>query len=301
MKPQPWLVQSAMLLTMLLWGVSFVASKAVLTEISPLTYMGIRFLIAAVLMAVIMALRGRPHFDRRTHGLIALTALAEPVAYFLFESYGIRLVSATTASLVIATIPLAVMGLAALMLGEPLRWQGAIAVVVSLMGIALLVVGSGDTAAGSTTGLGILLVTGAVFSAALYITLARGLTQRYDRVNITIVQTWWGSGVFLALWRLQPTAGRSLAGLSPTGWWSIAFLAVGATVMAFLLYNWALRYEEAGRASLYINAIPVVTAVTGWLVLDERLSGTQWIGAILVLVSVRLSSRRTARFAPPEA
>ncbi len=288
--PHPLLVQLAMVTTMVLWGVSFVASKLVLTEITPLTYMGIRFLIASILLAVVMLLRGRPRFDRRTHGLIALTALAEPVAYFLFESYAIRLIPATTASLIIATIPLAVMVLAAIFLGEPIRRGGVIAVVVSIAGIVLLVTGDGTAVSGIATGRlpGILLILGAVISAAFYITLARNLTQRHDPVNLTVVQTWWGAGVFVLLWQMQSPPARSLGGLSPVGWGALAFLAVGATVTAFLLYNWALRYAEAGRASLYINGIPLITALTGWILLGERLTPLQLAGGALVLLSVRL-------------
>jgi drug/metabolite transporter (DMT)-like permease len=312
MKPHPLLVQAAMLLTMVFWGISFVASKIVLEEITPFTYMGVRFLIAAILLGVVVAIRGRPRFSRRTHLLIALTAFAEPVAYFLFESFGIRLIPATTASLIIATTPLAVMVLAAIFLGEPIRRGGVLAVVVSISGIALLVLG-GDKGASGTNGsggdlLGTLLVFGAVLSAAFYITLARNLTQRHDPVNLTVFQTWWGTGVFVVLWRLQPPASRTVASLSSDAWIALIFLAIGATVVAFMLYNWALRHETAGTASLYINAIPVVTALTGRFVLDERLSLIQLVGGAMVLASVRLavSAGRTvpveevAEAVPPE-
>jgi drug/metabolite transporter (DMT)-like permease len=312
MKPHPLLVQAAMLLTMVFWGISFVASKIVLEEITPFTYMGVRFLIAAVLLGVVVAVRGRPRFSRRTHLLIALTAFAEPVAYFLFESFGIRLIPATSASLIIATTPLAVMVLAAIFLAEPIRRGGLLAVMVSISGIALLVLGgdrgAGDGAAAGATLLGTLLVFGAVLSAAFYITLARNLTQRHDPVNLTVFQTWWGTGVFVVLWRLQPPAQRTVALLSSDAWIALIFLAIGATVLAFMLYNWALRHETAGTASLYINAIPVVTALTGRFVLDERLTLVQRLGGVMVLASVRLavSANRivpieeVAEAAPPE-
>lgn len=305
-RPHPLLVHSAMSLTMLLWGGSFVASKFVLGIITPMTYMGVRFGIAALVLVPIALYRGLPRFGRRTHLLIALTAFSEPVAYFLFESYGLRLVSATTASLVIATVPLAVMVLAALALGEPIHRRGLIAVAVSLAGIALLVVGGRDSvavAAGTVDFgervIGILLIFGAVISAAGYITLARSLTQRHDSVRITVLQTWWGTAAFSLLWLSQPAPARSVEGLGRTGWAAILFLAVGATVMAFLLYNWALRHETAGRASLYINAIPVVTAVAGWFLLGESLTGVQWIGAACVVGSVRLAIGSPARVTPP--
>lgn len=301
------IVQLAMLTTMLLWGVSFVASKIVLEQISPLTYMGVRFLLASILLVVVMALRGRPRFARRTHALIALTALAEPVAYFLFESFGLRLTTATTASLIIATTPMAVMVLAAFTLKEPIAPRGIAAVFLSIGGVLLIVIGSGTGGAAGDAGsqlqytLGVLLVFGAVLSAAMYITLARSLTQKHDPINLTVLQTWWGAGVFVILWQVQSPHLRAVT-LDRTGWFALVFLAAGATVVAFLLYNWALRYETAGRASLYINAIPVVTAITGRVLLNERFTMIQVAGAVLVLAAVRFASyRREVIVVPPES
>ncbi len=314
MKPHPLLVQLAMALTMLFWGISFVASKIVLDAIGPLPYMGIRFLLAAAVLGGIMLFLRRPLFSPRVHGLIALTALAEPVAYFLFESYGLSMVGATTTSLVIALVPLAVMVLAALFLHEPMHLRGVIAVFVSVAGIALLVYGRDlFTLAGTPTAayvdprrrtLGVLLVLGAVFAAAGYITLARSLTQKHNPVILTIFQTWWGALFFVLFWQATTPGMTTVRGLSPAVWGAIAFLVLGATVAAFLLYNWALRYESAGRAALYINAIPVITAVTAWFVLGETLGPIQVAGAFLVLAAVRLSSGKsravTAEALPPE-
>lgn len=288
---------------MLLWGVSFVASRYVLALVTPFTYVGVRFAIAGVLFVGLSLVRGLPRLSRRTHLLIAATAFAEPVAYFLFESYGMQRVSATTASLVIATVPIVVMFFAAAILHERLTARGLIAAAVSLGGIALLVLGAPGGAAGAPAGgtaVGVLLVFGAVVSAAIYITLARGLAQQHDPVVISTIQTWWGSGVFVVLWLSQPPAARSLAPLDATGWLAIAFLAVGATLGAFMLYNWALSRVGAGPASIYINAIPVVTAVTGRILLDERLTPLQWVGAALVIGSVAMVQirRRPSAGAP---
>jgi drug/metabolite transporter (DMT)-like permease len=300
--------------TMFFWGVSFVASKIVLDHIGPISYMGIRFFLAGTVLALVMLFLRRPRFSRRTHGLIALTALAEPIAYFLFESYGLSMIGATTTSLVIALVPLAVMLMAALFLHEPLHARGLMAVGISIAGIALLVYGRdlfAQTAAPTDTGLdpaqrtlGVLLILGAVFSAAGYITLARSLTQKFNPVTLTIFQTWWGALFFVILWQVTSPGMGTVRGLSGMVWGAIAFLVLGATVAAFLLYNWALKYEEAGTAALYINAIPVITAITAWFVLGETLEPVQFVGALLVLAAVRLSSKKsrivTAETIPPE-
>lgn len=311
MKPHPLLVQLAMIGTMLLWGVSFVGTSIVLSEIGPLPYMGLRFTLAAIVLGVVLLVVGPPRFSRRTHGLIAVTALFEPVAYFLFETYGIEKIGPTMTSLIIALIPLAVMVVAAIVLHEPIRLRGAIAVVVSMIGIALLVYGGDDASSHAlsvdptTRTVGVLLVLGAVFAAAGYITLARSLTQKHDPIRLTIFQTWWGAIFFIAIWQVTTPGIESVAHLSPLAWGATVFLVLGATVTAFLLYNWALKYESAATAALYINAIPIVTALTSWIVLGETLSPIQFTGAALVLGAVRLSVTKNAEIVatpiPPEA
>lgn len=289
--PRPMVVQFALALTMVIWGVSFVASKIVLSALTPLTYMGVRLLLASIVFAIVMAIRGRPRFSRRRHAFIALTALAEPISYFLFESYGLYRTSATTASLIIATIPLTVMVFARIFLGEAISARGLLAVILSIVGIVLLVGIQGGT---RDDVIGVLLVFGAVLSASIYITLARYIGRSTDSTNLTIFQTWWGALVFVSLWLIQPAPARAVA-LSPVGWSALAFLVLGATLGAYLLYNWALRHETANRAAIYINGIPVVTAITAWAALGERLTPIQILGAALVVGSVRFATGEPIR------
>ncbi len=289
-------VRLAMIGTMVLWGVSFVLSKIVLTHLTPFAYMGIRFLAAALVFALLLLWRGFPRLSARRHMLIAATALAEPISYFLFETYGLIMTSATVASLVIATIPLMVMVFAGVFLGEPIAPLAVLAVFVSIGGIVLLVFGAeqiASTDAVGSPGLGVVLVACAVISAASYITLARHISQTTDALHLTALQTGWGALVFSGLWAIEP-AQQSVLTAPPIVWGALAFLVFGATIGAFLLYNWALRYETAGKAALYINAIPVVTAVTAWAVLGERMSALQLVGAALVIVSVRIASKTRA-------
>jgi len=71
---------------------------------------------------------------------------------------------------------------------------------------------------------------------------------------------------------------------------AIIFLSLFATIGGFLSYNFALTRTTASKASVFINGIPVVTAVGAWLILSERLSWLQIIGGIIVLSAVFITS-----------
>ena len=81
-------------------------------------------------------------------------------------------------------------------------------------------------------------------------------------------------------WSLMP--GRSLTAL--------IYLTIFATVGAFLCYNYALTKIPASRASVFINGIPVVTAIGSWLLLDETLTLMQAAGGGLVILAVLLTN-----------
>lgn len=250
------------------------------------TYMALRFSIAAVLFISIMAVTGFPRIDRRAHVMIALTALAEPVFYFLFESYGLQLTTASKASLIIATIPVMVLVAAHFFLHERMTRRGVLSVFISLAGISLVVLGDRSASlAQPSTIVGDLLVFGAVVSAATYITLARHLTQTYAAIHITGLQITYGAVVFSLLWVFQPSSLR-IPSIDAAGWGALIFLVLGATIGAFLLYNHSLSRVTAGKAALFINAIPVITAVTARIVLQERLTSIQIFGGILVIAAV---------------
>jgi len=72
--------------------------------------------------------------------------------------------------------------------------------------------------------------------------------------------------------------------------WALGFLAVFATVGGFLCYNYALTKVHATKASVFINGIPVVTAITAWVLLGETLNMIQGLGGIIVLLGVFLAN-----------
>lgn len=89
------------------------------------------------------------------------------------------------------------------------------------------------------------------------------------------------------LWELPELQWSSISGRSLV---ALAYLTVFATFGAFLCYNYGLTKVPASRASVFINGIPVVTALGAWLLLDEKLTMLQITGGLLVLFGVYLAN-----------
>ncbi len=272
------------------WGLSFVATKIALESIPLFTLVFARFSLASCPFLVLMALRGFPAFTRKDHVKMFLVALFEPGLYFIFETLGLKYTSAPKASLIIATIPVVVVILSSLFLGEKTRLTGILGICLSLTGIAVLVTGDPQFkwALGGSM-LGDILILGAVITAALYIVSARSLGQNRSPLEITSMQFMYGA-IFYApafFWELPKIQWAAFSGRSLG---ALAYLTLFATVSAFLCYNFALSRVPASRAAVFINGIPVVTALGAWVLLGEKLTIIQAFGGIFVLFAVFLTN-----------
>lgn len=280
----------SLIFAVIFWGLSFVATKVALNSFPTFTLIFARFGLGASIFLAIIARRGFPRFQGRDRIKVFCTALFEPGIYFFFETKGLQYTTAPQASLIIALVPVVVLVLAAVLLKERPKPAGLLGLGLSLTGIVILVLGDPDFE-GSLKGhfLGNLLIFGAVLSAALYIVSARDLGRKYSTFEITSMQTLYGA-VFYApafLWEF-PAIDWNGFSLSSLG--ALAYLTLFSTVAAFLLYNQALTRVSASKASIFLNGVPLVTALGAWVVLGEHLALLQAGGGLLVLGGVFLAS-----------
>lgn len=290
----------ALSLAVIFWGVSFVATKIALETIPTFTLVLTRFALAGCVFLILMVLRGFPQLSPREHGRIMLIAFCEPGLYFTFETIGLQYTTAPMASLIIATIPVAVLLLSTTFLGEHTGPAGIIGMGISLGGIAILI--TADPQFTWSVGghlLGDLLIFGAVLSAAFYIISARSLGRNRSAMEFTGLQTIYGALLYVPafLWELPDIQWAAISLRSSV---ALGFLTLFATIGAFLCYNHALTQLPATKAAISINGIPVVTALSAWVLLGERLTGVQIGGGILVLAGVFLTNIHGTREVPQE-
>jgi drug/metabolite transporter (DMT)-like permease len=267
-----------------------VGTKIALESLPPFTLIFGRFGLAAIFFALLMGRTGFPRFTRRDHVKVFLTALFEPGLYFIFETKGLQYTSAAKTALIIATIPLAVTILSRILLGERTTWASIGGIFLSLVGIAILITGDPSFAWDLSGPLyGDLLVVGAVLSAAFYMIIARNLGQRHTALEITTLQIFWGAAMFAPgfLWELPAI---QWGAVSTGSFAALIYLTLFATIAAFICYNYALTQVIASRAAIFINCIPVVTAIGSWIILGELLTPVQMAGGALVIFAVCMAN-----------
>jgi len=288
-------VAAALVVTVLFWGGSFPATKLVLRSFTPIAYVFLRFTGASVLFGILMIRKFR-RLSLRTHLKLALIALFEPTLYFLFEGTGMQYTSASSASIIIAAIPGVVGLMAGIFLKEKLNMQQWSGVVLSIVGVALLVGFDDNPLYTGSALLGNSLILLAVFSSAFYMILARHISTQVSVIELTFYQITYGMLLLLPVFLIRGhhVEWDAVQGISV---FALLFLIFGATLIAFLSYNWAISKIHVSRAAVFLNGIPLVSVGVSALLLGEVLGINQLAGGLIVIAGVTLTNWR--RRPPP--
>lgn len=178
---------------------------------------------------------------------------------------------------------------------EPLTLPKLIAVALSLGGCAL-VANALNPAAWQVAPMGIILglLSGLFF--ALYTLAGKETARRGINSWSALLYSFGFAALFLLLFNLIPglpggagSARALLPQLDAIGWLLLAVLAWGPTILGYGLYNLALNYLPASIANLLSTLEPPLTAVQAYILLNERLTGVQLFGSLLVVLAVLLA------------
>ncbi|MDR0451333.1 MAG: DMT family transporter [Treponema sp.] len=285
----------AVIICVFIWGASFISIKVTVSVFPPMTLGAFRFALA---IALLIFIKGRlapaEKLKVRDLPLLMGAGLAGVTAYFFFENNGVSLVSASEASIIVAAIP--VLTLAAEWLGGKFRrknrgeapsmtvrrWLGAF---ISMAGV-WLVAGVSFSISGSL--LGYIYMSGAALSWVAYCFLTRPLFKRCSRIYIVFWQSVFGFLGFVPFAILEyPSWGV----LTPLVFGHIFFLGIFCSALGYWFYAYSLEFLGVSVSSVFINFIPVVTVILGFIFLGERLMPLQWLGAVLVLSGVSLTMK----------
>lgn len=282
-----------MLLVPLFWGGAFGSTKHVLTELPPLTVAAFRFLCAGLLMFLWTVWQGE--WDWKAvqgswAGLLGLGATGIFGYNALFNS-GMQYTSAINGALVIVINPVTTSMVAVLFLGEKWSLRQALGAALSAVGV-LVVITRGDFSALLSLSLnrGELLLLGAVATWTTYAVLAKIVMRRISPTLATSASMMMGSLMLLAA-SLPERGWAKVPGISFQVAAELVYLAIFASFIAFLLFNMGVREIGAGKASAYINLMPVNAVLIAALLYGETVTWTHAVGMVFVMSGVLLTTR----------
>ena len=280
---------------MIAWGLAPIGTRYLVLRIPPLPLITIRFLIAALLFLPLCIPLLR-HLKASEWTRLLPAALLGVVGYYVPVTYGLQRVPASTAGIILATEPAWIL-LAARFLGhERVRRANWFGVAIAFIGVALLVLTTSASGGKQEDLLGDALLILAAILFAAYTIYVRRLSYEHGSLPATAITMVVGTVPLLPLVVLINPA--SVADAGPAAVIALLLLAIGSTVVGTLLWNYGVHAIGGGEAGPFMNGIPLVTVLGGYLLLAERPSvATLVSGALIVggIAGPQVMRRREAR------
>jgi drug/metabolite transporter (DMT)-like permease len=278
-----------------IFGLTFMFTKVLLEEVSPMGIIAYRFTLAIITMELLRRFRViHVNLNNKPLRLLMLIALFQPILYFLLETIGIQFVSSSEAGMMIALIPIVVAVLSPFFGKErPTIVQiGFISLSVSgVLFINLMKSSIGE----EVSILGISLIFLAVVSAALFNMFSRRAREVFQPADITYVMMATGAVVFNVIYVTQLTLEGNVLGyvsfLSPSSVFPLLYLGIMASVGGFFLVNTSLSKLPAHVSSVYANIATIVAVIAGAVILSEAILWFHWVGAGMIVTGVYGTNR----------
>lgn len=270
------------ILTVVLWGTTFVSTKLLLIDFTPIEILFCRFTLGIVALCLIYPHRLK-NLALKQEINFAGAGLCGVTLYFLLENIALTYTQASNAALITATAPLFTMIAAYLFLKEePLKPRFFIGFVVSMSGIALISFNGSQVL--QLNPMGDFLALMAALSWAGYCVFTRKIGA-YGYNTIQTTRRIFAYGLFFMLFAVYFMGFRWQPALffKPLNLINILFLGLGASALCFVTWNLALRQLGAITTTLYIYLMPVITVISAMLILHERLTWMSGCGIILTL------------------
>ena len=281
-----WIGHLFALLSVTIWGTSFIVSKNIMAHISPIQLMWLRFILAYI---TLWLLHPKWHFKWRDEAQFLMLAMLANTLYFLAENTALTLTQASNVSILVSTAPI----LSALLirlfkqnerlsryqtLGYGIAFIGVVCVVLNGV-IVLQLRPAGD-----------LLAFSAALLWAIYGILARKALEKFDSFLITRKLMFYGilTSIPMLLAEREPLALTPL--LTPGSIFSLLYLGIVCSAMCYLMWNRAIRQIGTLKTNLYMYAIPMVTMLAGTVFLNETVTLMGAIGIVLVIGGMLLSN-----------
>jgi drug/metabolite transporter (DMT)-like permease len=276
------LVYIALVLAMICWAFSFIWVKIAYHVYAPLTTTLFRLIIASLFMFVYaLAFKKLTKIRPEDYRAFLLLAFFEPFLYFLGESYGLKYISSTMCAIIVATIPLFSPLAASRFHGEILSPRNLIGIILSFIGVGIVVFDSSFNLIALP--LGIALEFLAVASAIGYQVILKSLTKKYNVPTIITYQNFIAIFYFLPCWLFFEFKDFINTPFDGTAFIAIVKLGVFASAIAFVLYTFSIKNVGINNANMFINLIPVLTAIFAWFILYDPLTVKKLTGIAVVI------------------
>jgi drug/metabolite transporter (DMT)-like permease len=268
--------------TVILWASAFPAIRAGLQAFSPFHVGLLRYLTAALVLAIVAVVTRMPLPRREDVPKLALLGLVGISLYNTFLNYGEVTVPAATASFIVAAAPIFIIVVASLFLGERLRPIGVVGVLICFAGVIVITFAAGGTLQFEPRAL---VIVGSALCQTFFSVGQKPLLRRYNAFQVTTYAIWFGA-LFLLVF--APGLVDEVQAAPPTSLLAVIFLGIFPGAIGYVTWSHVLKHLPASNAASVLWLIPPTALIISWLWLGEVPGLIAVLGGALVIGGVIL-------------
>lgn len=281
----------AALFTVIVWGTTFISTKILLLDFTPLEILFFRFILGFLVLCLVKPERLKTKGLEEEKYFIG-AGLCGITLYFLLENIALLYTYASNVCLILAFVPFLTALAAKYLLQEDTLYPGFfVGFVCALIGVGLIILNGSVILKLNPIGDILAFLAGVVW--ALYSVLLRKIsTFNYNTVLCT--RNIFGYGLIMMLpallfmdfqwgfYRLDDHANL----------FNLLYLGIGASALCFGTWSWSVNVLGPVKTSMYIYISPIVTIITSALILDEKITWLACVGTAFILLGLVISGRR---------
>ena len=279
------------LITIVIWGTTFISTKILLADFTPIEILFFRFLLGLLVLIAVYPKRLRIK-DKKQEFTFAAAGLCGICLYYLLENIALTYTMASNVGVIISVAPFftAVLSHVFLKTEEKLKAQFFIGFIIAMAGICLISFSSSEL---KMNPIGDILAIVAAFIWAVYSLLTRKISS-YGYNTIQTTRRIFAYGIlfmlpFLFVFDFNLNV-QKIA--KPEYVLNFIYLSLGASALCFVTWNYAVGVLGAVKTNVYIYIVPVITVVTSVIVLKEKIIWTAAVGIGLTLIGLFLSESK---------
>ncbi len=279
------------LVTIMIWGTTFISTKILLADFTPIEILFFRFLLGLLVLIVIYPKRLKIK-DKKQEIIFVAAGLCGICLYYLLENIALTYTMASNVGVIISVAPFftAVLSHVFLKTEEKLKVQFFVGFVVAMIGICLISFNGKEL---ELNPIGDILAVAAAFVWAVYSLLTRKISS-YGLNTIGTTRKVFTYGIlfmlpFLFVFDFNLDVQKVI---KPEYALNLIYLGVGASALCFVTWNYAVGVLGAVKTSVYIYIVPVITATSSVIVLKEEITWMAVIGIGLTLIGLFFSESK---------
>lgn len=263
-------------------------AKVGLAIIEPFTFAFFRYLLASAALLTIVKFKkyNRPIEKRDIPRILLLGFLIIPLNQTLFL-LGQSKTAAGHGAFLFSTIPIWIFLLAMIHLKERAPVTRALGIVLALSGV-VVIMWNGFVTLGTQYLLGDAIILISVLAWAYYTIIGKGMVRKYGALRMTAYALSSGAAMYFPFGLVRALQ-FDYSKAEPIAWFSIAYMAIGLSVVVYLIWYWLLKYLEASRIAVYQNIQPIIASIVAYFFLAEPLGLGFIVGGSIVICGVVLS------------